>query len=172
MNSLKRSNLLPGWENSVGASVFLYYKTSAMHPPIDDFIRRCKLDRVIDGDTLVLAIDLGFGTSKTEIVRLSGVDTPEPRGHESAAGRWVTERVLEWIGNQTEVWIHSRRYTTDKYQRCVAEVWIGGHSLNSWLIQKGYAWPTDDGGQIIGVRSVEGLSIPDGVKQQVREALA
>lgn len=143
-----------------------------MHPPIDAFIRRCKLERVIDGDTLVLAIDLGFGTSKTEIVRLSGVDTPEPRGVESAAGKWVTDQVLDWIGNQTEVWIHSRRYVTDKYQRCVAEVWIGGHNLNSWLLQKGYAWPTDEDGRVVGDRSVDALGVPQGIKQQVREAMA
>lgn len=142
------------------------------HPPIDAFIRRCELDRVVDGDTIVMQIDLGFGASMTQTVRLVGVDTPEARGAESVAGRWVAGKLREHIGDCREVWIHSRSYTVDKYARCVAEVWIGGHSINEWLLTKGYAWPTDDDGRVIGGRSIDALAIPEGIKQQVREAMA
>ena len=41
---------------------------------------RCKVDRVIDGDTVDIDIDLGFGVwLKGERVRLYGIDTPESR---------------------------------------------------------------------------------------------
>ena len=41
---------------------------------------RCKLIRVIDGDTMDIDIDLGFGVwLKGERVRLYGIDTPESR---------------------------------------------------------------------------------------------
>ena len=41
---------------------------------------RCKLIKVIDGDTMDIDIDLGFGVwLKGERVRLYGIDTPESR---------------------------------------------------------------------------------------------
>ena len=41
---------------------------------------RCKLKKVIDGDTMDIDIDLGFGmTYKKQRVRMVGIDTPESR---------------------------------------------------------------------------------------------
>ncbi len=40
----------------------------------------CKISRVVDGDTVDVDIDLGFGTWRcSERIRLYGVDTPECR---------------------------------------------------------------------------------------------
>ena len=50
----------------------------------------CKISRVVDGDTVDVDIDLGFGTWRcSERIRLYGVDTPECRtrdAQEKAAG--------------------------------------------------------------------------------------
>ena len=41
---------------------------------------RCKLRKVVDGDTVDVDIDLGFGIwQKNERVRIMGIDTPESR---------------------------------------------------------------------------------------------
>ena len=41
---------------------------------------RCKVVRVVDGDTVDVDVDLGFGVwLKKERVRLLGIDTPESR---------------------------------------------------------------------------------------------
>ena len=41
---------------------------------------RCKVLRVVDGDTVDVDIDLGFGVwMKKERVRMMGIDTPESR---------------------------------------------------------------------------------------------
>ena len=37
------------------------------------------IDRVVDGDTVDISIDLGFDLTKKERVRLAGIDTPETR---------------------------------------------------------------------------------------------
>lgn len=53
---------------------------------------RAALLRVIDGDTLALLIDQGFGGRQEEHIRLAGVSAPElsqPGGVESA--RWVAD---------------------------------------------------------------------------------
>ena len=40
---------------------------------------RCTLDRVIDGDTIDVCIDLGFDVLTRKRCRLMGIDTPESR---------------------------------------------------------------------------------------------
>ena len=41
--------------------------------------RVVSVDRVVDGDTIDVSIDLGFDLIKKERVRVAGVDTPEKR---------------------------------------------------------------------------------------------
>jgi micrococcal nuclease len=44
----------------------------------DPYIYRIKsVGRVVDGDTIDAAIDLGFDISLTKRIRLAGIDTPE-----------------------------------------------------------------------------------------------
>tara|TARA_R110001592_G_scaffold332842_1_gene616431 strand:- start:2279 stop:2686 length:408 start_codon:yes stop_codon:yes gene_type:complete len=57
----------------------------------------CKIRRVVDGDTVDVDVDLGFGTWRcSERIRLFGVDTPECRTRdatEKAAGFLAKEFV-------------------------------------------------------------------------------
>ena len=41
--------------------------------------RVIEINRVVDGDTIDVTIDLGFDLYKKERVRVAGVDTPEKR---------------------------------------------------------------------------------------------
>ncbi len=61
-----------------------------------------QVERVIDGDTLQLKVDLGFNVSVIETFRLLGVDTPEKYGVKKtsdeyargvAASQFVTEQI-------------------------------------------------------------------------------
>ena len=45
---------------------------------------KAKLDRVVDGDTVDVNIDLGFDISVHKRVRLAGIDTPESRTRDLA----------------------------------------------------------------------------------------
>ena len=143
-----------------------------MDTPKINYIFRGDLIRVVDGDTIEVSVDRGFHDHTRMMVRLYGVDTPEPRGPERAAGRWVTDQVVEWIGDRTECILHSVVYRRDMYGRALFRVWFGDEELNQWLIDSGYGWLTDDAGKIVGVRDVCSLRLPDGIKQQVREAFA
>ena len=59
----------------------------------------CTIRRVVDGDTIDVDVDLGFGTWRcSERIRLYGVDTPECRtrdAEEKAAGLLAKEFVEE-----------------------------------------------------------------------------
>ena len=63
---------------------------------------RCKVLKVIDGDTVDIDIDLGFGTwIRNERVRIMGIDTPESRTSndiEKKFGLAAKSRLQELLG--------------------------------------------------------------------------
>ena len=66
---------------------------------------RCKVLKVIDGDTVDVDIDLGFGiVLKDERVRLMGIDTPESRTRdkvEKQFGLASKKRLKEMLDNKS-----------------------------------------------------------------------
>ena len=71
---------------------------------------KCELDRVVDGDTVDVDIDLGFGVwLKKERVRVMGIDTPESRTSdkiEKVFGKAASARLKELIEGLEE--LHSK----------------------------------------------------------------
>lgn len=71
---------------------------------------RATVERVVDGDTLDLRIDLGFGvilTGDEARVRLKGLDTAEIFGvskdsEEYEAGQTHREFVVDWVGEAAD----------------------------------------------------------------------
>jgi micrococcal nuclease len=66
---------------------------------------RCKVLKVVDGDTVDVDIDLGFGiVLKDERVRLMGIDTPESRTRdkvEKVFGNASKKRLKEMLDNKS-----------------------------------------------------------------------
>lgn len=66
---------------------------------------RCKVLRVVDGDTVDVDIDLGFGVwLKNERVRIMGIDTPESRTKDKVEKRFglaAKARLKELIGGKS-----------------------------------------------------------------------
>ena len=66
--------------------------------------RVTEINRVVDGDTIDVTIDLGFDLYKKERVRVAGVDTPEKRTRnleEKELGIDATNWLKEKIGEHT-----------------------------------------------------------------------
>ena len=78
----------------------------AMSNP-EPFVYNCTLDRVIDGDTIDVNIDLGFDVwLNKQRVRLSGIDTPESRTRDLAEkklGLAAKDRLKELCGSNLKV---------------------------------------------------------------------
>lgn len=105
------------------------------------FTYRCRVLRVVDGDTLNVDIDLGFGVHKIVRVRLAGVDTPErgdPTWVEATAftQRWVAAHTREGFTIVT-----AKPSPRDKYGRYLAELGAAESSgtLNEALLTSGLA---------------------------------
>lgn len=94
------------------------------------------VDRVVDGDTIVLA----HGKLR---VRLQGIDTPETVAKNKPVEPWGTEasdytsRFLKTANWKVQLTIDGE--PVDRYGRHLAFVWHEGRSLNEELVQQGLA---------------------------------
>jgi micrococcal nuclease len=103
-----------------------------------------KFNKIIDGDTVDLDIDLGFGITISQRVRLKGINTPETRTKDLvekerglAAKVWLEEQLSregEWI---------IETYKEDKYGRILGTLYLVGDSttINEWMMNEGIAEP-------------------------------
>ena len=117
--------------------------------------RVTKIKKVLDGDTIDVVIDLGFDLTKTERVRIAGVDTPEKRTRdleEKALGldatNWLKEKLTETIKGDEELTIRTElKGGVGKYGRLLGWLYVGDSevSLNKQMIEQGYAWEYDGG---------------------------
>ena len=114
-----------------------------------------KINRVVDGDTIDVTIDLGFDLAKKERVRIAGVDTPEKRTRdleEKALGldatAWMKKQLEETIKGDDELTIRTElKGGMGKYGRLLGWLYVGESdvSLNEQMIAEGYAWEYDGG---------------------------
>ena len=114
-----------------------------------------EINRVLDGDTIDVTIDLGFDLYKKERVRIAGVDTPEKRTRnleEKALGidatNWLKEKLDGAIDGSDELSIRTELVGgVGKYGRLLGWLYIGDGdvSLNEQMIDEGYAWEYDGG---------------------------
>ena len=117
--------------------------------------RVTKINRVVDGDTIDVTIDLGFDLYKKERVRVAGVDTPEKRTRnleEKALGidatGWLKSKLEETIKGDEELLIRTElKGGVGKYGRLLGWLYVGDSdvSLNEQMITEGYAHAYDGG---------------------------
>ena len=91
--------------------------------------------RVKDGDSIVL---------NGEEIRFSGIDTPELKQtciykkQEVVCGVFAKALLVEKIGKKIPICI--REEDKDIYKRTLAECFVDGQSLSSFLVKSGYAF--------------------------------
>ena len=117
--------------------------------------RVTEINRVLDGDTIDVTIDLGFDLYKKERVRVAGVDTPEKRTRdleEKALGidatNWLKKKLEDTIAGDEELSIRTELVGgMGKYGRLLGWLYVGEDliSLNELMIDEGYAWEYDGG---------------------------
>ena len=117
--------------------------------------RVVSVDKVVDGDTIDVSIDLGFDLIKKERVRIAGVDTPEKRTRdleEKALGLdatyWMQKNLQDTLNGDEELTIRTElKGGMGKYGRLLGWLYVGDDdvSLNEKMITEGYAWEYDGG---------------------------
>lgn len=91
----------------------------------DPFLYKCTIQRIVDGDTVDVNIDLGFGIwLYKERVRVAGIDTPEKRTRdkvEKIFGLAATAKAHTLIPEGSNCIIRTRRDKAGKYGRTMGD---------------------------------------------------
>ena len=107
------------------------------------------IDRIVDGDTIDISIDLGFDLTKKERVRLAGIDTPEKRTKnlkEKEMGYQATEFLEMHLMEASKLTVRTEK--DGKFGRMLGWLYKSDKdtmSINQIMIDKGYAWAYDGG---------------------------
>lgn len=115
----------------------------------DRYTYRAYVTQVIDGDTFKAVIDLGFNIVTEQKLRLRGLDAPEI---ESADGRAAKEFLVSVIASALPAGRQGAKQSTvliktvksDKYDRYLADVWVGETYVNQKLIDEGLAFRVNE----------------------------
>ena len=104
---------------------------------------RARPVKVIDGDTLDVALDAGFRNFREERLRLLGLNTPERKGETRKAGDAARLFVVDWLswleGMEWPLTIQTAK--SDAFGRYLARIWrtTDGRCLNEDLLAAGHA---------------------------------
>ena len=107
---------------------------------------KAKVERVIDGDTLEVTIDLGFKITTVQKLRLAGINTPETynvkkNSEEYQKGMLSKNYVEKRISENNNMILIETEKVPEKYGRYVTKVWLENpdKTLNDELVEKGLA---------------------------------
>ena len=111
----------------------------------------CKIVRVVDGDTVDVDIDLGFGVwMHNERVRLHGIDTPESRTRdleEKKFGLLAKDQVKHFLPEGSIQTLVTVKDKVGKFGRILGKFKIEDHqyptptTINEWMIRHHHAAP-------------------------------
>ena len=131
--------------------------------------RVISVDRIVDGDTIDVTFDLGFGICKSERIRVAGIDSPEKRTRNLEekelgidASDWMEYRLEGAICGEEDLVIRTEiEGGKGKFGRLLGWLYIGypkcedngdctclchkQKSINEEMVEKGYAWEYDGG---------------------------
>jgi micrococcal nuclease len=107
---------------------------------------KCKINKVLDGDTVDIDLDLGFNiVLSNQRVRMAGVDTPESRTankEEKPRGLLSKKKLGEKLPVGSWQIIETQRSDNndDKFGRILGVFILeDGTKVNDWLIKNNYA---------------------------------
>tara|TARA_B100001094_G_C17851801_1_gene633047 strand:- start:120 stop:554 length:435 start_codon:yes stop_codon:yes gene_type:complete len=123
--------------------------------PMDKYIYKAKLVRVVDGDTIDALIDVGFDIWVKKRIRYMGIDTWESRTRdleEKAKGLKAKARnkeLLKEISSKSG-YFRLKSHGVGKYGRVLAEIFVMDDKGKQWnvnktLITEGHAYYYDGG---------------------------
>jgi len=99
----------------------------------------CTVERVVDGDTIDVTLDLGFDILYKSRVRLYGIDTPESRTRdkdEKARGKMAGAFLEEAIEDGEKVIIQTKlKDSRGKFGRILGDVIVDDININQLMVK-------------------------------------
>jgi len=130
--------------------------------------RVISVDKIVDGDTIDVTLDLGFSICKSERIRVAGIDSPEKRTRNLEekelgihASEWLESQLEGALSGEEDLIIRTElEGGMGKYGRLLGWLYVGYPtscqtdckcechkqvSLNEKMVEEGYAWEYDGG---------------------------
>jgi micrococcal nuclease len=107
---------------------------------------KAKVERVVDGDTFDVVIDLGFKITTNQRIRMARINTPETynvkKDSEEYQRGMLSKQYMEHrlAANNYEIELETEK-VTEKYGRYIGTVMLADSTvtLNDELVEKGFA---------------------------------
>ena len=103
----------------------------------------CKVERVVDGDTVDVVLNLGFDIMYKSRVRLYGIDTPESRTRnldEKARGKMAGAFLKNKIDTGEKIVIQTKlKDSRGKFGRVLGNIIVDGININQLMIDNYHA---------------------------------
>ena len=108
---------------------------------------RCKVVHIVDGDTVDVDIDLGFGVwMRKQRIRLYGIDTPESRTRdleEKKYGQAAKAYLTGMLDDEAGIILKTYKDKEGKFGRILGELWrttnYADQSINEYMVEKSHA---------------------------------
>ena len=100
---------------------------------------KCEIDRVVDGDTVDVVIDLGFDVLLKSRIRLHGIDTPETRTRdleEKKYGIMAKEYLTKLLESSDDIQIQTLLDNKGKFGRVLGVLIADGINVNQKMIDE------------------------------------
>ncbi len=108
---------------------------------------KAKAEKVIDGDTIDVIIDLGFKITTAQRIRFARINTPETFNvkkdtEEYKKGILAKQYVEQRLAANQNLLILETEKVTEKYGRYIGTIYLADSqmSLNDELVEKGFAF--------------------------------
>ncbi len=95
-----------------------------------------RIERVIDGDTVVARLDLGLGVTLLQSLQLAGVNAPE---RQTEAGQQALAYVQKRLLDQAVLVAVQPQRSRDSFGRLLATIGLNGVNFSQELIDQGHA---------------------------------
>ena len=108
---------------------------------------RCTVVKIIDGDTVDVDIDLGFGVwMKKQRIRMYGIDTPESRTRdleEKKYGLAAKKFLTGMLDDEAGITLKTHKDAEGKFGRILGELWrntdYADQSINEHMVEQNHA---------------------------------
>lgn len=106
---------------------------------ISKYIYNAEVVRVVDGDTVIANVDVGFDMWKRCNIRLYGINTPETRTRdldEKVMGYQAKDRLVQLLEENDNKFVLESK-GLDKYGRSLGVLWTGYHEVATYADTSG-----------------------------------
>jgi endonuclease YncB( thermonuclease family) len=100
-----------------------------------------KINKVFDGDTISLKLDLGFNMSIDKVFRLASINTPELKGKNKKDALKAKEFLENKLDSDSEIIAITYKNKLDENGFYFIDLIIEGININKQMVYEGYALP-------------------------------